>query len=213
MLLSAVALLVSLWWLPWQALRVRPLRQHMVWAASLAVGLFWQLQVEVRELLALHPLLMMLLVMVFGCPLALWVGALGLCVGQLMQLALPLGHLQPISNLAVQYFLNVLVPGLTAVAILKLIERLPIRNLFVYILGGGFIGAMVTVQAMAAASWLYVRLFGPEPLLVIVSDHYYLTLLMMFPEGFINGAVVSTLTVLAPELVKTYDDHRYLDDN
>ncbi len=35
-------------------------------------------------------------------------------------------------------------------------------------------------------------------------------MLILFPEGFINGAVVSALAVFAPELLRSYDDERYL---
>lgn len=205
---AVVISLLSLGWAalvaPWRQLLAENYRQHAFWAAAVGLGLFWQLQVDVLQVMALHPLLMMSVVMVFGCALGLWVGAFALLVGMFFQ---P----QPWPMLAVQFCLDVLVPGLAAAAVLQLIDRLPFKNLFVYMLGGGFLGGMFTVQCMAVASWLYVWLLGPEPLLVIVSDHYYLSLLMMFPEGFMNGALMSTLTVLAPDLVKTYDDHRYLD--
>ncbi len=36
--------------------------------------------------------------------------------------------------------------------------------------------------------------------------------LMMFPEGFINGMVVTTLAVFYPETLKTLDERHYLDD-
>lgn len=191
---------------PWRQLMARSYRQHAFWAAVVGLGLFWQLKVDILQVMGLHPLLMMSVVMIFGLALGLCVGGLALLVGMLF-------HHEPWPMLALQFCLDVLVPGVAAAGVLKLIDRLPFRNLFVYMLGGGFFGGMLTVQCMAATSWLYVWLLGPEPLLVIVSDHYYLTLLMMFPEGFMNGALMSTLTVLAPDLVKTYDDHEYLDDD
>lgn len=207
---AVVISVVALGWAvavaPWRQLLAKSYRQHAFWAAVLGLGLFWQLKVDIMQVMGLHPLLMMSVVMIFGCALGICVGALALLVGMLF-------HSEPWSMLALQFCLDVLVPGLVAAGVLNLIERLPFRNLFVYMLGGGFFGGMLTVQGMAAASWFYVWLLGPEPLLVIVSDHYYLTLLMMFPEGFMNGALMSTLTVLAPDLVKTYDDHQYLDDD
>ncbi|WP_439133862.1 hypothetical protein [Pseudomaricurvus sp.] len=203
---SVVALIWAALAAPWRQLMSESYRQHAFWAVIVGLGLFWQLEVNILQVMALHPLLMMSVVMVFGCALGLWVGGLALMVGQLF-------NPEPWSMLGLQFCLDVLVPGLAAALVLKVIDRLPFRNLFVYMLGGGFLGGMFTVQCMAVSSWLYVWLLGPEPLLVIVSDHYYLTLLMMFPEGFMNGAIMSTLTVLAPDLVKTYDDHRYLDDD
>ncbi|NIB41301.1 hypothetical protein HBA55_16990 [Pseudomaricurvus alkylphenolicus] len=202
--MSTVALLVAVVKAPWAQWRSRPERQHALFAAVLGLALFWQLKVSISGLLALHPLVMMTVVMVFGPSLGMITGALALGLATLLAGApwLPLGP---------QMLLTVVVPALAAQGVLKVVERVPGRNLFVYMLGGGFLGAMVTVQAMALATWCYVRVLGPAPLLVDVASHYYLTLLMMFPEGFINGALVSMLTVFRPELVRTYDDHHYLD--
>jgi len=33
--------------------------------------------------------------------------------------------------------------------------------------------------------------------------------LLLFPEGFINGMVITALTVFYPDLVKTFDDEHY----
>ena len=86
------------------------------------------------------------------------------------------------------------------------------KNLFVFMLGGGFLGGMLTVQGMALSGLLYVGLFGPDPLWVIAWDNYYLSWLLMFPEGFMNGAFITVLAVMKPDLVKTYDDGAYLGD-
>lgn len=203
-MMAVVALVVAAVVAPWRQLFAHPYRQHAFWAAIVGLSLLWQLKVNVLNVMGLHPLLMMSVVMIFGGALALWVGALALLVGLVF-------HAQPLPMVAVQFCLSVLAPTLVALLVLRIIDRLQIKNLFLYMLGGGFIGAMASVQAMAAASWLYVWLLGPEPLQLIFADHYYLTLMLMFPEGFINGALISTVTVLAPDLVKTYDDHRYLD--
>lgn len=202
--ISLLALAVAAVVAPWRQLFADSHRQHAFWAAAVGLALLWQLKVNVLNVMGLHPLLMMSILMIFGAPLALWVGALALLVGLIF-------HTQPLPMLAVHFALGVLAPVLAGVLVLKVIDRLNIKNLFVYMLGGGFIGAMVSVQAMAVASALYVWLLGPEPLQLIFFDHYYLTLMLIFPEGFINGALISTLTVLAPDLVKTYDDRRYLD--
>lgn len=202
--ISLLALAVAAVVAPWRQLFAHSYRQHAFWAAIMALALLWQLKVNILNVMGLHPLLMMSALMVFGGALALWVGALALLVSLVF-------HHQPLPMLAVQFCLGVLAPVLAGLLVLRVIDRLQIKNLFVYMLGGGFIGAMCSVQAMAAASGLYVWLLGPEPLKLIFADHYYLTLMLMFPEGFINGALISTLTVLAPDLVKTYDDRRYLD--
>ncbi len=203
LLCLTLALLWSGWRAPWRQLLSAPARQHAFALTVLGLALMWQLKVVVEAQFVLHPLLMMWVVVVFGPPLALWAGTLAFVLSALLN-----GELGWWSS--VPLLTTVLVPVVTGALVLQLIDCLRWRNLFVFMLGGGFFGAMVTVQAMALVQWLYIFLLGPEPLLVIASDYYYLTLLMMFPEGFINGAIVTTLTVLAPDLVKTFNDREYL---
>lgn len=205
LLLCAMLLTVCCFCGSWRQLLWHRERLTLWLASIVGLALFWHLQVEVRGLLAMHPLLMMALCMVFGPSLAMITGSLAIAANLLMfggsWLQWPL-----------QCLLNVIVPGLTAALVLRVIESIPGRNVFVFTLGGGFLGAMLTVQAMALASLAYVWLLGPAPLLVMVMDHYYLSLLLTFPEGFMNGALVTVLTVLRPELVKTYDDRIYLNE-
>lgn len=203
--LVTVILLVALFKAPWRQLLQSSLRQHTVALSILGLAVFWQLNVHVEEQFILHPLGMMWLVMACGPALAMLAGSLALVLSAFMGDYVSMG-------LAVPLLTTVIVPALAGALVLRLIDRIPQRNLFVYMLGAGFAGAMLTVQAMAAVQWLYVWALGPAPLLVIVEDYYYLTWLMMFPEGFINGALVTVLTVFTPDLVKTFDDHHYLDD-
>ena len=112
----------------------------------------------------------------------------------------------------VDYVLSVGVPGIASWLVLKLIAVIRFRNLFVYMLGGGFFGAMAAVQMIGLTSLLLFFLCAEEELLQITLEHYLLFFLLMFPEGFINGSVMTMLTVYCPDLVKTYDDHIYLDD-
>ena len=206
LVIAPLALLWAAWIAPWRQLFGHSYRQHAFLAAVVCLALLWQLQVNILNVMTLHPLLIMSVVMVFGGALGLWVGALALLVGLLFRA-------QPLPMLAVHFCLGVLVPVLAACLVLQLIDRLPVKNLFVYMLGGGFVGGMLSLQAMAAVSWLYVWLLGPEPLKLIVSDHYYLTLMLIFPEGFLNGSLMSALTVLAPDLPPTNDQVSGLDEH
>tara|TARA_B100000446_G_scaffold46105_1_gene42073 strand:- start:42293 stop:42964 length:672 start_codon:yes stop_codon:yes gene_type:complete len=207
--LAGVVNLLAISWAccraPWLSMIANGQRQRAFGVAIVGLAIFWQLEVEVEGLLTLHPLMMMSVVMVFGFELAVIVGVAAVVLAAAIQNAITPGLVMPMC-------FNVVVPAAAATLVLKVIAALPTRNLFVYMLGGGFFGAMITVQSMAVTQWLYIAVFGPPPLLVIASDYHYLSLLMMFPEGFINGALMTVLTVLSPELVKTYDDHRYLDD-
>lgn len=190
---------------PWAQFWASSERLHAFAIGAIGLSLFWLLKVKVEGMLTLHPLLIMSAVVVFGWELGVILGAIALLLNGAFEGSSIQALIMPLA-------FNVIVPAIAAQMVLAFIARLSFRNLFVFMLGGGFFGAMATVQAMAATQWLYIAALGPEPLQVIASDHYYLSLLMMFPEGFINGALITLMTVLSPHLVKTYDDHRYLDD-
>lgn len=193
----------ALWRAPWRALLEVPARQHAAYAALLFLALFWLLNVEVREVLILHPLLVTALVMIFGGELALIIGNLALLLGWVIE---P----RPWSALPLDSLLSITVPVLTTLLVLRLIERQPSANLFVYMLGGGFFGAMLSILAMGLTAWCMFALGGMTAQLTLLEDNYLLIVLLMFPEGFINGTVVTMLAVFRPDLLKTYDDRRYL---
>lgn len=210
-LVCGLVWLIALYTAPWRALLAASERQHFLLAAVLALGCFWLLNVEVRDSLALHPLAMTATVMVFGWALGTLAGTLALLVSHgldsLIDGALVWG------NFPVDCFLSVVVPAASTLLVLQLIQRIRMRNLFIYMLGGGFFGAMISIQLMAAAAVVLFYVSGASELAALAEEHYLIFGLLMFPEGFINGAMVTLLTVLWPDIVKTYDDHRYLDDD
>lgn len=205
-MLSAVTVIMALLRSPWRLLRSNQERQHAVFAAVVILALFWQLQLQVRETLLLHPIAMNVVVMVFGSALALIIGFA----------ALSLGHLfgdQSWTLLPFEYLTMVMVPVAVVCALLQLINRIPQANMFFYLFGAAFFGAVPTLLCVGGVSWLYLQLFAEPYLQQLFSDYSYLLLLMMFPEGFINCSVATVVTVLRPDLVRTFDDHRYLDDD
>mgnify|MGYP003683273711 CR=1 FL=1 len=203
-LMSFMALMALIVKAPWRQLIDRSERQHLLLLSIFVLGVFWLLEVKIVGAVSIHPLLMMSLVMVFGLEIGIVAGSLALLLTTFLQ-----GR--DLISLVMPWAFNVVLAGFSAHWVLKIITRLPTSNLFIYMLGGGFFGAMITVQVMAASQWLYIAILGPEPLLVIASDYYYLSLLMMFPEGFINGAIITMMTVFKPGLVRSFDDQRYLD--
>lgn len=204
-LASFVALFALIAKAPWRQLIHRSERLQVFFLSIFALGVFGLLEVKIAGTLSIRPLLMMSLVMVFGLEIGVIAGSLALLLTAFLQ-----GR--ELMSLVTPWAFNVVLAGFSAHWLLRAIAGLPSSNLFIYMLGGGFFGAMVTVQVVTVSQWLYIAAFGPAPLLVIASDYYYLSLLMMFPEGFINGAIVTMMTVFKPSLVRSFDDQRYLDD-
>lgn len=189
---------------PWRALAAEPLRQHTFFFCCLGLGAFWLLQVEIREVLAFHPLLITVTTMLFGLRLTLVAGAAALAVQHLL---IQLTHLTGVwQALPIEYLLQVGVPALWTWLIIGLVNRLSFKNPFTYFLGAGFFGAGLGIQAMTLTALLLFWLTGAELLFDVLVEHYLVTVLLMFPEGFINGTLATLLTVLHPDLLRTYRD-------
>ncbi|GAA5316759.1 MAG: hypothetical protein AseanaTS_19630 [Candidatus Pelagadaptatus aseana] len=205
LILAIPALLWGLWHAPWKQLHQRQERQHLFFASILLLALFWQLQIEIRDELLLHPIAMNVVTMMFGAPLALLSGSGALLLTHLF-------NQQPWSVLPFELVTMVLVPVAVVSLLLKLIHRIPDSNLFFYLFGAAFFGAVPTLLAVGVSSWLYLLWIDNAGLLALFEEYAYLLLLMMFPEGFINCAVATVVTVLRPDLMKTFDEEKYLDD-
>lgn len=186
-------LLVALWRAPWRALMAEQERMSSLGAAIAVLPLLWSMSPELAGGEKLHMLGMTTVTLMFGWQLAVFAGV---AAGLILLLVGSWG----LEGLAFNLLLTVVVPVLVSTAVLLAANRLRRTNLFVYMLGVGFFGSMI---ALGASLWLGSVLLGTD------LDHA-LVLLILFPEGFINGAVVSALAVFAPQLLRTYDDVRYL---
>jgi len=83
------------------------------------------------------------------------------------------------------------------------------RNPFVFIFVCGFFGAGLAVLATWLAGAALLALSGqPSPSGAGASLIAFLPL-MLFPEAFINGALVSMLIVYRPEWLRLYDETFY----
>ena len=203
-LLSLCILLWTLLTSPWRYLFSEPSRQHLFFAASLVLGLSWAtLSVDVNQLYSVHPLIITSAVFIFGLRFSLIMGGLALLITHAISL-----HFW--ENIGYHYLVNVVTPALISVFILYAIDKLRIQNLFIYILGGGFFGSMLTVILTGVVALLALWISGSS-LQYPVFDNVYLFAMLTFPEGFTNGAIITALTVVRPDLVKTYDDKFYLD--
>lgn len=218
--ISVPVFLLALRYAPWRQLTISSARQHALFATVLALALMWLLQVDVRATLAIHPLLMTVTTMIFGWSLALLIGAWALVVLECYQV--PLRALQmdwdmalaqfDLSTLPVDFCLSVIVPVSWAWCALWLVDRWKFKNPFTYIWGVGFFGAMFSCLLVGVASLLLFALTGSDVQLVNTKEHFFVFLLMTFPEGFVNGLIATVMTVLYPDLVKTYRDDWYLND-
>lgn len=189
----ALAAAVAAFRAPWRALLRESARQHMFMACIVLLALLWMGGIQVQGEARVHLLGLTPVLLIFGWELAL-------LVGYLAAVLLAVLGFWPWSSLASEILLSVIVPAAVTQLLLWLADLLPRTNLFVYLLGVGFLGGMFSMlAALLLGSWW----------LVWDLDHA-LALLLAFPEGFISGAIVTALAVFFPSIMRTYDDVRYL---
>lgn len=189
----------------WRALRAVPSRYHLVFGGSFCCLVLWLISINTVEGLWLHLLGMTSLTLLLGWHFAVLAGSIAVIAHTLL-------INQPLSAASAAWLLTVAVPATVSSWLLQRLRRLRSRNLFVYTLGAGFGGGLLSVMALAIVSLLLLWLCGQRSLVIGGLSNWPLIFLMMFPEGFINGMIVTTLTVFYPDLVRTFDDHYYLDD-
>lgn len=200
---GSLILLLALITAPWRAFFVARERSLLWLGYWLLISSIWQLRIPASELMYVHLCGLTAAVFIFGSRLTIVLGALAVIGNQLLQ---PMDWY----CLAAHFLLAVVYPVYCAAIVRFIIARIPVDNLFVFLLGGGFLGAMATTAMATLAAWLTFWLMGAWGLRVILQDNLWLFALSMFPEGFMGGAMLTTVTVLWPGLVKSYDEDRYL---
>jgi uncharacterized membrane protein len=203
-LLSLLLLGLALYQAPWRALLQKSERQHALFAAWVSLVLMMKLQIHWVEGVSLHFLVMTALVVIFGWSLSVVIGAAA-------QLLLGLWQGDGGWVLAVNFLLATVVPATASYAILRYILRLKSNNLFLFLLGGGFFGSIATLLCSLAALALVVALNGQWDTLKAMADSGLMVVLLCYSEGFINGLLVTAVTVFFPGIVKTFDEKKYLD--
>lgn len=202
MLLVSVAALLALWNAPLRALAAAPARQHLWFASTLTLAVAWNWGPEVMRGVHVHLLLFMVYTAVFGWSLAL----LG---GLLVGASLWAYQGWAVEGLPLTLLFQVVVPATLSFGVLRWVLRLRTRNLFFYILGAGFFGAMGVRIVTAFLLGGYLVVFE-LPLAEALWEHSSVYWLMVYAEGFLNGMLLTSITVFKPDLVKTFDDEKYL---
>lgn len=203
-LLAGVLLLAALRRAPWRAVLTVPLRQHALFAAIVLLGLIWSFRFEVVPGFHCHPFLMTTLTLVFGWSFALLGGAL-------VALLVAVVGRADLHALPLDWLLTVALPVTLAYGLMRIQYRLPMRNLFFYILGLGFFGTIAITLFTCGTVWLLLASTQTPTFMEMLWDKSAVVVPLLYAEGFLNGVLVTSITVFLPDLVKTFDDRHFFD--
>ena len=202
---AGVSLLLAAYRLPLAALKSEPRLQHLLYGSAILLMLTWSFRAGLSAGLSIHFLGMTTLTLMFGWDLALLVGSVAL-------LLLTLIGVESWQMLALNLFAQVLVPVSVCILILRQVElRFP-PNFFVYLFIVAFLGGGITVASSGLSLAVVLGLDGVHGWGKIYTEYVRYLPLIMFPEGLINGIIMTAMMVFHPDWIRTFDARRYIDE-
>lgn len=188
---------------PWVELFSDSRRQHLLFGTVFALFLLWLVRRDFDTGVSYHFIGMTAVTLLLDWPLAI-IG------GLVAQLGLVLLGRQDLAAVGVNGTLLILLPVLITEGVAILVERAQPRNPFVYIFCSGFFAAALSALLCLTLSLGLLWYDGLFALPEWLEDFIGYLWLLIFPEAFINGMVISALVVFSPEWLETFNRTRYL---
>ena len=205
-MLSAVLLIslfiLALRWANWSRMGEQRLINVFLFSV-LVVLLFWSLRIPVMDGVSWHVSGITFLTLMWGWSFALLGGSLAVIV---QTLALQ----EPLINVPSMILLHVMLPATLTQVVLGLTRAYLPKHFFIYtFVNAFFCGALVAlVVALGGALSLLLSDMASWKML---SEQYLIHVpLMLFPEAFYNGIVMTVLISLRPQWVWSFKDEEYL---
>lgn len=202
-LIFAALLARAVWFAPWRDLLANAARTNALVALSLGAFALWQLNAGFRPGFNHHILGATLFVLMFGWQVAITAITLVMVATWIRM------DITPVS-LGINGLLMIAIPVLFSEWVLRLSrKRLP-KNLFLYVLGNGFLcGGAAMLLTVAAATLLMVAL-TPHTWPSIQRNYLIATPIIMLTEAFTTGMMITAFTVFKPEAVLNFSDEEYI---
>ncbi|KPK29666.1 MAG: hypothetical protein AMJ66_10115 [Betaproteobacteria bacterium SG8_40] len=200
--LAGATLVAAMMKSPWGRFRDTGF-QHLFLGACVAVLFLWRMRTGIVPAVPVHFLCLTTLTLMFGVPLAIIAAAV-------LTAAMGVTGLEAWSSLPGSFLALGVMPILVTWLTLNASRRYLPPNPFVYIFICAFFGAAAAMLVGVATN--SVLLLGSEQVSFSDLRESYLAILplMMFPEAFINGLIVTGLVVFKPAWIASFDDDLYL---
>lgn len=181
-----------------------PGRVQQVLLATAGLIIIWSMRVEAIDGLAMHFLGIAIITLVFSWQLAI------LMVSVAVLALVALGVI-PWVAIPFTILLNGVLPIWAVWRLLRFSERRLPPHLFIYLYVVGFVGGALSVLVVMAGKTLVFGALTDVAWDLLISEYFRYTLLLVLPEGVLNGMVITALVMFRPEWVATYSDARYLE--
>jgi len=200
-----LALGTAIWRAPWKVLLANDRLQHLLLGATVALMFMWSMRAGISPGLSIHFLGVTALTLIFGWDLAILSASLAL-------LGMTLLGKESWDGFSANGVCSILIPAAVSYAVLRYVEwKLP-KNFFVYLFLCGFLGAGVASASAGMSSALLLWLTDVYTWARIEHEYIRYLPLIMFPEGLLNGIVMTGMMVFLPDWVRTFDAKAYIDE-
>ena len=186
----------------WRQL-AEPQRLNLFLGAAVVVLALWQIRAGVKPGLSFHLYGMAALTLMFGFWRATFAGVLILLANAVFGRG-------SWGGLGVDALLTAALPAAVSWGVFRLLDRTLPDHFFIYVLGNGFFGAVLSVVAIGLATTALMALGGAYPLDYLLSQYTPYAMLISWGEAFSTGMVVTVMAVYRPAWLETFDDVKYL---
>lgn len=202
-LIFAFLLSRALWRADWRDLLRNPARINALVALTIGAFIFWQMNAGFRPGLNHHILGTTLFVLMFGWEIAIAaITAVMLATWVRMDMSwLSLG----LNGLSM-----VVLPVLFSEWVLRLSRRHLPKNLFLYVLGNGFLCSALAIMLTVLTGSLLMLALSPYNWQLIKHSYLVAAPIIMLTEAFTTGAMITAFTVFQPEAVLNFSEEEYL---
>ncbi|MDN0083999.1 energy-coupling factor ABC transporter permease [Crenobacter sp. SG2305] len=202
-LLAGGVLGLAVWRVHWR--RLPPAAMNAWLGATVLTMVMWMVRGGYLPGLNYHLLGATVLTLMMGP----WLALLALALVMLVSTAYGLGDWQAAG---LSFLISVVPPVTLSAVALKLTERFLPPNLFVYILGNGFLAGGASFFVSGACGVLALALAGAYPSDLLFFEALPFYFLLSWSEAFTSGLLTAILVVYRPHWMATFDDVRYLND-
>lgn len=200
--LFAIGLLWTLWGAPWSRF-MQPAFSHVFLGSCVGLLVMWAIKASGVPGLDYHFVGATLVTLMFGWRLAV----LSLSV---VLVANAIDGSIPWTSVPMVGLLLVMLPVGVSYLIYRWVDRTLPNHFFVFIFLNAFFGAAVALGLSLLAAVGVMMLSGQPELSSMGTEYARFLPLMLFPESFITGALITMMVVFRPTWVVSFDDERYL---
>jgi len=197
----AIILLFSLRSAPWYHLK-RADDANVFFAASILLWLAWRSSVGITGGMEFHLLLVTSVTLMFGWQFAVFAVSIA-------QLCLTFEGVGNWMNYSLNLWVNGMIPIAITFGLFKILSLSLPKHFFIYIYGSAFFGGALSMAISRLVGMAILLLSGTYTWMQLKDESVFI-FIMLFPEAFINGLIMTVLVAYRPTWVSSFSDQHYL---